>query len=106
VGGAGQYAPGSSISFNFPLTANVTPHFIPTGAAPPAGCGGTVTNPAASPGHLCVFARYNLSGATIGTPIVYDAGGNGFRYGALVYTSASTAGSVDTGGSWVVTAHT
>jgi hypothetical protein len=45
----------ASVSFPFPLPAAPTPHFIESGAANPAGCAGSATNPSADPGHLCVY---------------------------------------------------
>jgi Collagen triple helix repeat (20 copies) len=104
--GAGQYPPAYSISYGFPLSANVTPHVIALGAPPPAGCAGTPANPGAAPGHLCIFVAYNFTPGTVGAPLVFDAAGNGYRFGAEVYAHATAAGSVDTSGSWVVTAHT
>jgi hypothetical protein len=97
----------TSISFNFPLPANPTPHFIPDGAPNPAGCSGDASNPVAAPGHLCVFALYNDSSLNAGS--LYDPSGGGFatgagKFGTVVVFTANAAGTVDTLGTWAVTA--
>jgi Collagen triple helix repeat (20 copies) len=100
--GAGDWI-AEGISYNFPLSANVTAHFILAGAPVPAGCAGTVNAPVADAGHLCVFARYNDT--SLVTPFIYDSGFNGNRFGAAVAAQSNAAGIIDTVGSWVVTAH-
>jgi hypothetical protein len=95
------------ISFNFPLTAKPTPHLITVGGVVPAGCGGTVTNPSAAPGNLCVFEGFRSNANFTG---FYDpTSGAGFvsqtnPFGTLmVYTSAA-AGLEQVFGTWAVTA--
>src|SRR6478609_4995322 len=46
----------AATSFNIPLTAAPAPIYVEEGATPPAECPGSVAEPAAEPGFLCVFA--------------------------------------------------
>lgn len=48
----------ASVSFNVPLAAGVEAHVIPAGTTTPPGCTGSVSEPGAAPGNLCLFARF------------------------------------------------
>ena len=93
----------SEISFPVPLKTAPIAHFIADGAPVPAGCSGTVENPGASPGHLCVFQEsgYNISSSVIGTP--NDTVGAS-RHGAILLTFSAGAGRFSNAGRWAVTA--
>jgi hypothetical protein len=89
----------------FTLSAAPTPHYIPSGGPAPAGCvGGTVANPTADPGHLCVYE--NDRQGTAGSPMVCSISGcsgsddNGFQ----IALSSGGPGVVIARGSWAVTA--
>ena len=104
---AGGAEVGSSISYGFRLSAEATPHFVAQGTTPPPECPGTPALPEAQAGHLCMYeiGAQNVSGQGIctsgscgGTPV----GGN--RYGALFYAFSTNAGTIQTAGTWAVTA--
>jgi hypothetical protein len=89
----------------FRLSAAPTKHYIPAAAAAPAGCtGGTFDNPAADPGHLCVYehSRSNTSEepdiCSINDCNTTDD--NGFQ----IALRSAAAGQVVARGSWAVTA--
>ncbi len=105
---AGSSAPGandlatSEVSFVYPLAAAPTPHFINEGAATPAGCTGSVSNPGANAGHLCVF---EFSGLNAGARTVTGLGGDGTtsRWGTGIFVRSTAAGTYWTRGTWAVT---
>jgi collagen triple helix repeat protein len=98
------------ISFPIPLAAELSEantHYIGPGGTPPAGCtGGSVEEPKADPGHLCVYA---LEEAAIGFMAIAPAGDLSFSN-----SNGSKAGVVVAGifwgegararGTWAVTA--
>lgn len=101
---ANEYA-SDSISFEIPLASAPTPHVILKGGTAPAQCPGSVTNPQATPGNLCVYegdssnrtfvnVRNELTGA--------DAADDPFGAGIWEYSAA--AGESISGGTWAVTA--
>jgi hypothetical protein len=103
--GANQYY-SAHISYNFPLAVAPTKHYIASGAPVPAGCSGSVSNPGAAAGHLCVFAAYNDPGATFAG--LYDPSGGGFgapgKFGEIVAFFSTGANQLDIVGTWAVTA--
>jgi hypothetical protein len=54
----------SGWGFPFALATAPTSHFILDGATPPAQCPGSLSNPRASPGHLCVYESKKHGGTT------------------------------------------
>ena len=50
-------------SFAYPLASAPTVHFVGIGATAPSECGGTVSEPKAAPGNLCVYAALGDSSA-------------------------------------------
>jgi hypothetical protein len=105
--GAGTSTIGDNISFGWSLSAAPTGHFIKKGAAVPAGCSGTATNPGAAPGNLCVFEvendNVNASSDEVWSPPA-DSAGATETFGAAVFTTSAAAGVYEFGGSWAVTA--
>jgi collagen triple helix repeat protein len=97
------------ISFPIPLAQNLSEantHYVKAGEGAPAGCtGGSVEEPKADPGHVCVYA---LQEAAIGFMTLGPAAGNSFAF------NSSKAGVVVVGllweegaqarGTWAVTA--
>lgn len=51
----------NSVSFALSLPSEPTPHYIYPGEAPPAGCTGSVEDPGAAEGNLCVFAAAEVN---------------------------------------------
>ncbi len=94
------------VSYLFPMRVAPTPHFIPSGTTPPAGCPGSATNPQASPGNLCVYEDFSslVSAVHIFKPevggtdqagkwgfglwFISNNAGNGFSYGSWAATSS------------------
>ena len=85
-------------SFAFPLASRPTVHFVGIGTTAPAQCPGTVSDPKAAPGNLCVYAALGASGANvveISDPETNLAGASPRGF--------TVAGSTSSG-SWAVTA--
>lgn len=91
-----------NLSFGWTLPAVPVTHYINDGAAPPAGCSGTVEAPDAAPGNLCIFeAQSNLANQrrTINASGSY---GLASTFGAGVTVTTTGAGNVYVYGSWAV----
>lgn len=90
---------GQGYSFIFPLTETPAGHFINDGETPPAECPGSVTEPQAAPGHLCVYEGPNNSTSNVSIGSESDQ----YGFGLLMFiTGGGTFGwSI---GSWAVTA--
>ena len=101
--GGTQYFDGE-INFGFSLPAAPTVRYINQGAAPPAQCPGTVANPQALPGNLCIYERLNINGPT---RFAYNPLTNGFnassRFGTGIAVYSGAAGQVEIDASWAVT---
>jgi hypothetical protein len=92
---------GSSISFNIPYpgTTGPTLNFVKFADAPTTNCPGSVTEPEAEPGHLCVY-EVNTNGQNPGG---FEAGLSGINpYGVTLYFLGE--GFAKSNGTWVVTA--
>jgi len=104
---------GTSISFTIQLAAALDPahvHFIQHGETPPAGCSGSLEEPAASSGNLCVFAKEPENAETpeaaglTGVPPVYGFNSQGAsKTGTGIHLASLEKGKVVAGGSWAVT---
>jgi hypothetical protein len=90
--GAGEIT-GEQISFGFTLSA------APTRGTTAADCPGTVANPQAAPGKLCLYDRQR---STIGAsdPVVFNID----KYGVDVEDHSAGAGIYYDIGVWAVTA--
>jgi len=94
----------ASISYPFPLAANVVAHVIQLAEAPPSQCPGTVSNPQAQAGNLCIFVAGKNSAGTVGSYGTVD-GSSDYRFGASVYARSPAATTVsEIWGTWAVTA--
>ena len=106
---AGNVAPGafdlatSEISFVYPLAAEPTAHFINEGAATPPGCTGDVSNPGASPGHLCVFEFDGTNAGVRNTNGPTGGDGTASKWGAGLFIRSVAAGTYWTRGVWALT---
>jgi hypothetical protein len=91
----------SGISFGVKLPGAPTAHYIPDGGVVPAGCSGTVNQPSADAGHLCVFEG---SRSNIGTGLLTSGDGSGRvdQSGALVYAYSLAAGQAFAYGTWAL----
>lgn len=91
------------ISYNFSLSAVPTAHYIAFNEEPPAECPGTVEQPEAAAGHLCVYedGRLNVSDAVVSV-IAGDSAPSNF--GARVAATSTSAGTAYVEGTWAVTA--
>jgi hypothetical protein len=114
----GVFAPGGSadtqgelaqesISFGFSIANGVNPvaHFIEAGAQPPPQCPGTVHNPAAQPGHLCVYESVfsNVSSLCVFNPVNNACGESAVRgFGIQIFSDGPSE--FWSQGSWAVTA--
>jgi Collagen triple helix repeat (20 copies) len=104
----------SQISFPIPLPAEISE--ANAHVAPHANCGGTVANPTADAGHLCVYVRAKqnvafASGPTSGNikDIVKPSStpaeeGGATISGALLSLAITAAGDANAWGTWAVTA--
>lgn len=56
----------SAVGFNFALASPPVPQYVASGSAPP-NCPGTVSNPEAAAGHLCVYryTSFNVSDVSV-----------------------------------------
>jgi hypothetical protein len=108
--GGGVSAP---VSFTLPLTSAPTPNIVTAEdeeeETVPTGCaGGSVDDPTAKPGNLCIYEGFNYEGeATIAR--LFDPGTSDLetgpetgKTGAII--SVTCAGLCITWGSWAVTA--
>lgn len=92
---------GDDISFGVTLSAAPTAHYIPFGAAVPAGCSGTPALPNASPGNLCVFevAAVNKGTNAVLTP---TGAAGATQTGAVLFGTSAAAGQFVVTTSWAV----
>lgn len=124
----GGYAPEAnnhfkaSVSYALPLGSAPTTHYIRPGATLPAGCTGTVENPGAEKGNLCVFAmleenslqEFKAYGWHFPTICAWETGlcsltsptaeGEGSRFGFGVEGISIAPGLMEAAGTWAVTA--
>lgn len=98
----------ANVSFAMPLASAPTLKVVPNGGPVPAGCTGSVGNPHAAPGNLCVFVGWNTNTQTpndiTGTYRVEDGDQGVSRRGTVIYVWSNGAGLVETAGSYAVTA--
>jgi hypothetical protein len=93
-----------SISFGYTLASAPTPHFIAKGTQSPLECPGSVFQPEAAAGHLCVYER-NISDTGVNGLVVCNFNcPNADRFGALVRGFSTRSGTVLTDGTWAVMA--
>ena len=95
----------TAIVWPVPLASAPVGHIIPTGGPVPAGCSGSVSAPAASPGHLCLFVggSSNISTQVLCNPIT-DVCGGPSRFGVGLEAFSAADGQWWTQGTWAVRA--
>jgi hypothetical protein len=98
-----------SIAFPQPMRVAPAVHIIAIGEPTPPACRGSVTNPGARPGHLCIFSGWQdnsddngAHGAFDPTDVLGPPGAS--RFGADVYTFAAAPGTFTAAGTWAATA--
>jgi hypothetical protein len=108
-----EWAEGA-ISFAMPLASAPDVLVVPNdpNVPVPAGCSGTIANPHARPGKLCIFVGWTFNAITQGhingtyspdSPV--GAGGAG-PHGSVVVVRAANTGVVEAAGTYAVTAPT
>lgn len=99
-------AGGDNISFGFTFASAPTPHVILLGDPTPAGCaGGSVTNPQADPGNLCVYESSMNDRSTLSV-FQESTGTSGLTdpWGAGVFMfSTAASGTAYSAGTWAAT---
>jgi hypothetical protein len=91
---------GGSVAYALRPSASPARTFIPSGGTPPAQCPGTVANPQAAPGNLCVFESSTNSNSSV---VLFDASGTG-RHGFDFEVFADAAGNFWSYGTWAMRA--
>jgi collagen triple helix repeat protein len=89
-----------AVSFALPLGEAPTAHFIPEGETPPAGCTGTLEDPGAESGNLCIFGETEINVKTEGVGRVIAQPSPG---GFVISGSSAGAGRILLLGSWAMT---
>ncbi len=92
------------ISYPVRMSSALTGHVIGVAGVPPAGCSGSVTAPAASPGHVCVFVGFQTNVASVGLFSPYTGGGGTGREGIAMNVITTAAGTAVAVGTWAATA--
>jgi hypothetical protein len=100
----------NGISFAFPLASDPIPHYITVGTIAPAECPGTLAQPEADPGHLCVYEQNHSANIgtsqTINNPIT-NTGNSASKFGFAISIQTAGGGGGNNFfavGSWAVTA--
>ena len=95
----------SVISFPVRMNGDLEGHIIAEGDPAPAGCSGSVTAPAADPGHLCIFTGYTTDGGLDGFYRADDGFNNGTSspFGVTIYMTSDNAGTIEGTGTWAAT---
>jgi len=84
----------TNISFNIQLKSPPAVKFVKKEGTPPSQCSGTLAEPKAEPGFLCLYASSETS--------FIFAGGQPFRTGAILLFAHSEQGGI-ANGTWAVT---
>jgi hypothetical protein len=96
----------SAISFHPPLAVAPTPIIIPLGGVPPVNCPGTVSDPRAAPGYLCLYetTTANIASRTVFKNVGGIVFGEADKIGAAYWVLTTGAGRAYSVGVWAVTA--
>jgi hypothetical protein len=100
TGSSPSFVQEEGITFQIPLSAPPTIHYIPPSTPGTAQCPGSFTNPTAARGELCLYAdtQFQSDGVSVvsGTPN---------RFGVVVFPSGVAPGkNYELDGTWAVTA--
>jgi hypothetical protein len=91
------------VSYPVPLSFDPTVRIVQLGDSPPAQCPGTLTNPRANAGNLCVFVGVANNVGAVSRYGMAD-GANNFRFGVVLIADATGSLGTDISGTWAVTA--
>jgi hypothetical protein len=100
----------SAITFQVPLLTAPTFNFVPQGGPATANCPGSVANPQAAPGFLCLYEGASQNKGLGQQPqVCSSAGGCGSpnsadKFGVGLQLSSGAAGFASSSGTWAVTA--
>jgi hypothetical protein len=100
---AGGLVASTPISFGLSLSAPPVVHYIPAATTPPTGCSGSVTNPGASSGNLCIFEQQSANGSASEFDPVSGSANTAQPFGAAIRVVSAGAGAFNTTGTWAVT---
>lgn len=111
-GGASSVPPGvfesaqASFSYPVPLATNPTVNRIQVGGGPTAHCPGSLLNPKAAPGNLCLYLAYTIGASSTGLNSYGFDGLSDYRFGGVAYVDSTCTAPCFTSfsGSWAVTA--
>jgi hypothetical protein len=95
---------GASISFGLWLPQKPTVVVLAPEAPPTAACPGSLTNPAAAPGTLCVYENTSSNATELTVCNAACVGSTAERYGAELFLHATNPGRAYVDGSWAATA--
>ena len=104
--GAGGEQAYATITFGFRLASAPTAHLLDPGVSSPPDCPGTLMNPEAAQGHLCIYTFSNINVATRVTcdpPTNLCGASQTNRYGTVIRATSSGSGAYYTWGTWAVT---
>lgn len=93
---AGSALAASGASWFWPLGATPTVHIVTNGGPPVSACPGTVTNPTALSGNVCIYQGLALNTGGVGNNLPS-------LFGVTLYVRSSAAGDFYAEGSWAVT---
>ncbi len=114
----------TTVSFDIPLSSAPVKHFIKATETPPKGCTGTVTEPGAEKGNVCIFEDQNenteekylgvielplidtFEAPYLHAPESEEQGPSGTKvspFGFGMVTFSHEAGTVNVNGTWAVT---
>jgi hypothetical protein len=96
--GEGVPDAGQGYTYQLPLTAPATEHFLASGEKPTAQCPGSVEDPKAAPGNLCIYEGTNHTNDSV------SLGSEESKFGFGILVSRKAVGGFWSIGSWAVTA--
>lgn len=99
---SGEFAD-TAVSYPVALSAAPVLHFIGSGQSAGEFCPGTVSQPEAKPGHLCVYESTSTNRDAGDVAFLYGGGRDRFGFGLSVLAQSGTAGLYGSFGSWAVT---
>lgn len=96
---------GDSVTYAAALPANPVVHEIPSGSTPPVECPGTVANPQAARGHLCVYESTNFTANRESLDAFINSANTAEgKFGFHLFIGAVNGGAYSSLGTWAVTA--
>jgi hypothetical protein len=104
VGGTGNLIDVTSISFGFRFAAPPVPHVILAGQTPPPECPGSVSDPEAASGNLCIYESDNANRASLDCFNAQLEQDRADRSGAILrLLSSPNSAVVESHGTWAAT---